>query len=500
MILSGLKKIIKNIPTKKSQNDPENKRITELKSGIQKSFDACDKVKLFFSGLSWYLFGLGKTYTVLKGRLKNISAVCEMILNNTAEVNQKDIEVNYYYYNPQHGSVDGAGIPCEMREEGQGRCVFNCTKMVDAVTAVLPQKKESVIFKGDLKLLKEALPGAKDSNEKRNIEHAIEILKECIDAKEPKCYDSAADGEAESLAKNIVDSNQNKALRYKALDLNTEKLDLRMQGKLNAIINDSKARQAFLGPEARQAFLDSDMPIFANEVKERDMSEMLANKILACVAAYKLSTTKIISSQNLPDPIQIYDNLTQEKDQEYYAGDYIKTMHDCFNNEKTPKCVQKSINKMAKESMRKRVGKIYLVAFIVSVLMLLASALFVGYWKDDIMYDAGNTLVSNLDGIEYEYRMYDDSGAVIVSAKADTVLDKYIVPQMIDGHNVVAIGEEAFSDCNLPDSIWIHDSIKSIGGKVFAEDAAITIYCEAHSKPDGWVDNWTNGNAVVWGQ
>ena len=116
------------------------------------------------------------------------------------------------------------------------------------------------------------------------------------------------------------------------------------------------------------------------------------------------------------------------------------------------------------------------------------------------MYDAGNTLVSNLDGIEYEYRMYDDSGAVIVSAKADTVLNKYIVPQMIDGHNVVAIGEEAYLDCNLPDNIWIHDSIKSIGGKVFAEDAAITIYCEAQSKPDGWVDNWANGNAVVWGQ
>lgn len=494
MILSGLKKIIKNIPTKKSQNDPENERITELKSGIQKSFDACDKVKLFFSGLSWYLFGLGKTYTVLKGRLKNISAVCEMILNNTAEVDQNDIEVNYYYYNPQHGSVDGAGIPCEMREEGQGRCVFNCTKMVDAVTAVLPQKKENAIFKGDLERLKEALPGAKDSNEKRNIEKAIDILKECIDAKEPKCYVGKANDEATSLARNIVDSNQNKALRYKALDLNTEKLDLRMQGKLNAIKN-SKDCQA-----DRQAFLDSDIPIFANEVKERDMSEMLANKILACVAAYKLSTTKIISSQNLPDPIPIYDNATKEEGQNYYAGDYIETMHDCFNNKKTPKCVQKSINKMAKESMRKRVGKIYLVAFVVSMLMLLASALFVGYWKDDIMYDVGNTLVSNLDGIEYEYRMYDDSGAVIVSAKADTVLNKYIVPQMIDGHNVVAIGEEAYLDCNLPDSIWIHDSIKSIGGKVFAEDAAITIYCEAQSKPDGWVDNWANGNAVVWGQ
>ncbi len=495
MILSGLKKIIKNIPTKKSQNDPENERITELKSGIQKSFDACDKVKLFFSGLSWYLFGLGKTYTVLKGRLKNISAVCEMILNNTAEVDQNDIEVNYYYYNPQHGSVDGAGIPCEMREEGQGRCVFNGTQMVDAVTAVLPQKKENAIFKGDLKLLKDALhaPNISD-NDKRNIEDAIEILKECIDAKEPKCYVSTADGKAESLAKNIVDSNQNKALRYKALDLNTEKLDLRMQGKLNAIKN-SKDCQV-----DRQAFLDSDIPIFANEVKERDMSEMLANKILACVAAYKLSTTKIISSQNLPDPIPIYDNATKEEDQEYYAGDYIETMHDCFNNKKTPKCVQKSINKMAKESMRKRVGKIYLVAFVVSMLMLLASALFVGYWKDDIMYDAGNTQVSNLDGIEYEYRMYDDSGAVIVSAKADTVLNEYIVPQMIDGHNVVAIGEEAYLDCNLSDSIWIHDSIKSIGGKVFAEDAAITIYCEAQRKPDGWVDNWANGNAVVWGQ
>lgn len=90
---------------------------------------------------------------------------------------------------------------------------------------------------------------------------------------------------------------------------------------------------------------------------------------------------------------------------------------------------------------------------------------------------------------------------------------------------VTKICSNAFKGCERLTSINIPDGITTIYSGAFGQTAIsqivipisviqmdahvfsnywhcnITIYCEASSKPDGWDENWSNGNdsRVIWG-
>ena len=69
--------------------------------------------------------------------------------------------------------------------------------------------------------------------------------------------------------------------------------------------------------------------------------------------------------------------------------------------------------------------------------------------------------------------------------------------------SMTSIGDYAFNYCTSLTSITIPASVTSIGEFVFVGSEALTIYCEAESKPSGWVGSWNsdynNSNyPVVW--
>lgn len=63
----------------------------------------------------------------------------------------------------------------------------------------------------------------------------------------------------------------------------------------------------------------------------------------------------------------------------------------------------------------------------------------------------------------------------------------------------LTIGSEAFRGCNSLESITIPDSVTAIGEYAFYKCTALTIYCEAEEKPNGWDSKWNYYCPVVWG-
>lgn len=74
-----------------------------------------------------------------------------------------------------------------------------------------------------------------------------------------------------------------------------------------------------------------------------------------------------------------------------------------------------------------------------------------------------------------------------------------------------SFGYQVFADCSGLRKVWIRESVQIIKSHLFDSDAYVgqlpleTIYCEADSKPDGWVTGWNQsvgGSSfpVVWGQ
>ena len=60
--------------------------------------------------------------------------------------------------------------------------------------------------------------------------------------------------------------------------------------------------------------------------------------------------------------------------------------------------------------------------------------------------------------------------------------------------SIINIGKEAFWDCSSLTSITIPDSVTSIGEGAFVYCNSLTIYCEASSKPSGWIYNWNDSD------
>lgn len=69
------------------------------------------------------------------------------------------------------------------------------------------------------------------------------------------------------------------------------------------------------------------------------------------------------------------------------------------------------------------------------------------------------------------------------------------------GNSVTEIGAQTFQNCRSLESVVIPVNVTTIREYAFSGCSLITIYCEAESKPDGWIEHyWNNYDyPVVWG-
>ena len=72
-------------------------------------------------------------------------------------------------------------------------------------------------------------------------------------------------------------------------------------------------------------------------------------------------------------------------------------------------------------------------------------------------------------------------------------LTDFIIPE-----SVTKISQGAFASCSSLTSITIPDSVTIIGNDAFKYSHALTVYCDAASKPESWGTNWNGGCIVVW--
>ena len=103
-----------------------------------------------------------------------------------------------------------------------------------------------------------------------------------------------------------------------------------------------------------------------------------------------------------------------------------------------------------------------------------------------IVVDEGNTV-------------YQSSGNCLIETATKKIIlgcGSSIIP---DDGSVTSIGGAAFGCCNTLITITIPEEITSIGESAFGECDALTIYCEASSKPSGWSSYWNDWDCpVVW--
>ena len=71
-----------------------------------------------------------------------------------------------------------------------------------------------------------------------------------------------------------------------------------------------------------------------------------------------------------------------------------------------------------------------------------------------------------------------------------------VIPQ--DG-SVTAIAEYAFQDVDCT-NLSIRKCITVIGSRAFGANSDLTLLIEAESKPEGWADDWDNGEGELWNE
>ena len=365
-------------------------------------------------------------------------------------------------------------------------------------------KRERII--NAIKSLKEKLEETKaNSNDIKNTSRAIEILQDCLDR---GIWIAAA-----ALLSNIEKKKEDMVavINNSYLPLARTYQVLERIGKLKGIDNQTDNFQ--------KAIIEADIPFFSKEldavdkyckgkgvdldraistlkekkektaqeqeVKDLEILENLRQKLSACEAAYKLHDAKCVSASE----VSRYKGI----------GKNIKEIAEYGDNSKHDPSEKNAVVRMANKEIKKKQSKIRLGVFISIVILLLVVAIFSAF-KPSIKYAIGREMVAEIDGCEYTYRKFDDTGVEIVAAKMPEGISEYAVIPEIDGHKVVAISEGVFEDYTDFESVYIGKDIVEIGNNAFAKkDNRITIYCEAQAKPDAWAKDWANDNVVVWG-
>ena len=135
-------------------------------------------------------------------------------------------------------------------------------------------------------------------------------------------------------------------------------------------------------------------------------------------------------------------------------------------------------------------------------------------WEDDwnsTWYDDTNPVVWNynsndvaddgyiytvVDGVRYQLK---DGIATVVAQPVNTITAN--IQETITYEDVVyevtSIVKHAFYYNKSLTSVIIPDSVTHIEKEAFYQNAALVVYCEASSMPDGWDEDW-NYEAVVW--
>ncbi len=103
---------------------------------------------------------------------------------------------------------------------------------------------------------------------------------------------------------------------------------------------------------------------------------------------------------------------------------------------------------------------------------------------------------------ELEYTLNDDNDGYIVTGIGNYKSNILYIPSVYKNLPVIGIESQAFVDCTDLLSVIIPESVMYINGPIFPLTTIVTIYCEAESKPSGWVDEWNEGMLIhypYWG-
>lgn len=129
-----------------------------------------------------------------------------------------------------------------------------------------------------------------------------------------------------------------------------------------------------------------------------------------------------------------------------------------------------------------------------------------GYKPSKFSYeslDDGNTWIIRRDYDETRQEALIPlafDGSPVVTIVDEAFMNCYNLDKVIIPNSITSIGKFAFYNCSSLDKIIIPNSVTSIGIYAFYHCDNLTIYCEAHSKPDGWDAQWNPSNCpVVWG-
>lgn len=332
-----------------------------------------------------------------------------------------------------------------------------------------------------------------NSEEPDPISRAIKILQDCLDR---GIWIAAA-----ALLSNIKEEDMVAVINESYLPLARTYQVLDRIGKEDALFQKAikEANIPFFSKEldavnkhcCKKVNLESAINVLNTKDSDIDNSDLeilenLRQKLSACEAAYKLHDAKCVSASMVSLRTPTAENI-------YKIAEY-------GDNSKHDSSEKNAVVRMANKEIKKKQSKIRLGVFISIVILLLVVAIFSAF-KPGIKYAIGREIVAEVDGCEYTYRKFDDTGVEIVAAKMTEGISEYAVIPEIDGHKVVAISEGAFADYTDFESVYIGKDISQIGSNAFArkDNARITIYCEAQAKPDAWAKDWANDNVVVWG-
>lgn len=117
--------------------------------------------------------------------------------------------------------------------------------------------------------------------------------------------------------------------------------------------------------------------------------------------------------------------------------------------------------------------------------------------KNNGVADNG-TVFTVVDG----YNCVLHNGKATLVKKPEDLKGEVTVPEKLTYkdklYTVTAIEEDAFRGCASITSVIIPDTVTDVGKGAFDECKALTLYCKAAQKPNGWLEGWNGGRPVVW--